>query len=345
MQVAEVCDMSITNSRMVRAGIVVATLAAFVCATERAQACSGPPCWPGSSVPKDGVTVPANLPAITWVASRGPGAELDASDFHFELLPERVGASTPVSFTLERAPLMLLIKPSAELLLNRAYRLSGNSRCDGGLHDERTFRTAAAAPLPTTLGETVLATQHQAELQVSTGGGQCYVRSVSAQARVGIRWSESAKPWQDALLLSTWVDGEEWSPRVAINESPEIGSSWVGHGADILFTNCGPEGDPGLAAGTHTVQFRATLAGTDVALESEPVSVELRCATRGDASTDASNNTERDASTSPPRNNAIRDDDGGCHAAPSARSSAEALSGIFAALGLCVWLRRRRRSA
>lgn len=336
--------MIITHIHMIRASIVVGTLAASVCATEPAQACSGLPCWPGSTVPKEGGTIPANLPAITWVASRGSAGELDASDFHFELLPERVGASTPVRFTLEQATLTRLIKPSTELLPNRAYRLSGNTLCDGGFPDERTFRTATAAPLPTALGETIVARQQQAELQVSAGS-QCSVRSVSAHALVGVRYSESAKPWQDALLFSTWVDGEEWSPRLATNEAPEIGSSWVGHGADIVFTNCGPEGAPGLAPGTHTVQFRATLAGTDIALESEPVSIELRCASAGDASTDAGNDAGGDAATSPPRNDASRDDEGGCHAAPSVRSSAESLSGIFALLGVGVWLRRRRRSA
>jgi len=68
-----------------------------------------------------------------------------------------------------------------------------------------------------------------------------------------------------------------------VGTDPEYGGSWVGRGMDRLFVLCKEPSDNvplvgrGLDEGRHDVEMRATLPGSDEAVVSSSVVVELRC--------------------------------------------------------------------
>ena len=108
------------------------------------------------------------------------------------------------------------------------------------------------------------------------------------QVGIETRLGGNALRWRDHLLYQTLVDGERWNgARSACLMTSErwLGRSWAGVGQDILFVPCSREDSasasprlwPALQPGPHKVKMRAFLPGTDIVLETETLTVDLRC--------------------------------------------------------------------
>jgi len=250
-----------------------------------ADACSFPNCGPHQFVPNGG-TLPANADVLAW--SRGWGVATDAGsdtgkDFVFTCTADD-GGEEEVVFDLEDG----LIRPHESLREGATCRIEPTAPCDaasfgsegppGGPAD---FTVGPPAPLPTALGALTVEPVEQMMVQLAHGAS-CNAPYSACARRVTLVPAEEAEPWMDAFLFSTQVDGADWKPRRDYNHDNELGASYLGRGHELVFHVLDDDphvsADSDLAPGTHTVVMRATLPGTDVVLETPPVTVDLSCA-------------------------------------------------------------------
>ena len=228
-------------------------------------------------VPSGG-TVPANLPAFLWRPESGfdTPVEPNADDI---VLREEGGATIAVTL----APVggdLYAIEPTEELVPGASYSLQVPGGCEPAEPDTYDYVAGDAAALPGSLGTLALTEQAAGSLEVATASGSCSTSIEATHATIELPLAPEARPWEDVFLYETWVDGERWFASASLPYGPELGASWVGRGTDRLYALCAsddPSVSPGLAEGVHTVEMRATLPGTEVALASTALMLELRC--------------------------------------------------------------------
>ncbi|MBL8626031.1 MAG: hypothetical protein JNK64_32245 [Myxococcales bacterium] len=264
--------------------VALATTLALAARPRPAAACSGDDCRPGYLVPADGATVPANLPAVVWEPRPSPAApdpgvvQLVTAAAPSTAIP--LAASGGGGGALELS-LGGPLDPGAAYALVDATTVAGT--CPPPLR--ATFTAAAAAPLPTRLGATVLEQVTRGEVTQPTTAGSCWVTAQADRAHVRIALAPEAEPWRDVLLYETIVDGGPWAPRASLRSSYPPGASWQGRGVDLVFHACPNDvGITGVSAiGLHTIEFTARIPGTATVLRSDPVQVALPCAAAEDA--------------------------------------------------------------
>jgi MYXO-CTERM domain-containing protein len=263
--------------------LILASIA--VLSPSQAEACSPPLCWAAGYVPEEGASVPANLPAIYWRPLGEYGETPDPALVTLtELAPE-----TPIALT----PTLLgnghyLLTPARELTAGKTYRLDDTTLCRGlGDPAQISFDAAATSALPTTLGQLGSTDEGVGDLTVATGSGSCSTTIKAHRVLIALQLSSSAQPWFEALHFTTEVDGQPWSAASSIVAMRTPGTSWAGRGRDRLYLVCETDGysQPagGLEAGSHSVVLKATLPGTDVALQTAPITVTLSCDPLADA--------------------------------------------------------------
>jgi MYXO-CTERM domain-containing protein len=267
-----------TSTRLLVSSASLA-LALVLAAHGSAEACSGLPCTTGAYLPASG-TVPASLPGILFAPSHGSGDDL--SSVTVSLFRLDSGAQVPVDITTTLLSGALLITPTSPLAPDADYALEGDDVCTAGGPTgptKATFHTGAAAPLPTTLGTLSASTPKVSSLGVAAYGA-CSTTISAAQAAVDLTLADEALLWQGVLSFRTRVDDAPWSYRSSLFSSSGLGGAMH----EIVYASC--EGDAngvesGLAEGTHTVQIEATLPGSTVVLQTEPISVTLSCSPSG----------------------------------------------------------------
>lgn len=275
-------------------GVVGFLALAGVLAGARAQACRGPTGCEGSGVFPAGETLPATATALEWWRPMD-GMASDAARL------ERVDPTTeawvdvPLDVAAGASPRVTLLRPREGFLPDARYRITTGGRC-ATWSSMRTFRTTAAAPLPTSLGTLSATAPAWAEIQQRQFvGGHCADLAGAVVSVVSVTLSAEATPWSAALVYEARVDR---APFVGLVErgyplvEPTIGGTHHGRGSARLAVICGPAGDggspvsraDGLSEGDHEVVFRARVAGTTTTVETAPLRVTLRCpATAPDA--------------------------------------------------------------
>lgn len=270
------------TSRVLFASLLASCLGLLVGPSE-ASACSGPACVAPEHVPADGATVPANAAGLQLL-DLAPLTEMPSARL-FEITAD---GEVEVPITLDRETFEILLEGS--LAQEGSYRLESDAGC--GLEPaEATFTAGPAAPLPTTLGALEAGPMSWGTVPVPDDSGSCYADVEAVVVDVSLGLSPEAEPWASLFVYETYVDGELYAPAGTISPGSAYGDpyagaapggSWVGRGVDRVYARCGglPESawDEGVAEGTHTVEIRATLPGTDVVLVSEPAVVDLYCA-------------------------------------------------------------------
>ena len=254
-------------------------LALVLAAHGSAEACSPFPCTSGGSLPAGGV-VPASLPSILFAPSHGSADDLSSATV--SLFRIDAGAQVPVDITTQLLSGALLITPTQPLSPDADYALEGADLCANGGSPgvtKATFHTGAAAPLPTTLGTLSASAPKVSSLGVAAYGS-CNTTISAAQTAVDVTLSAEALPWQGVLSFRTRVDDAPWSYRSSLFASSGFGGTMH----EIVYASCEGKVDgveSGLAEGTHTVQMEATIPGSTVVLQSEPISVTLSCSPSG----------------------------------------------------------------
>lgn len=261
-----------------RARLGIASLSARLLATlfaalgwqATAQACEPPACEPVWALPSEG-TVPANAQAFVLNASSPVEASMD-----------ELSAGLLMPLEVERVGERLLL--STALKLGSSYQVRLRSACDGSVWNGK-FTASKPAPLPRDLGRLVAVQPQPGALQLAHRGGSCSQAARVFYVDVAVELSEAALPWADLFRFETWVDGKRWAPRAALFEPERMGGSWLGRGRDRLYASCTKDSlfaEPGLSAGQHVVQLRATLPGMNEALATPEVRVMLACPEAGD---------------------------------------------------------------
>lgn len=266
-------------------------------AARDAAACSQQGCGGLRALPGEMTTVPANAPALrffTLAPLAGDGGVGDA------------GASWNVSVTLGRrtamspAPVALgwprAYGPGFEVTIDEAltpgetYELSAEAACDAGrLTHRSSFTAGPTAPMPTALGTLSASAVSMGFEPTPVSTGECAAMTPASTATVSIEHSADAAPWRSLLVYETLVDGVAWQPRTSQRSDGSTGTSPLapggssfGRGQDHVYAICPPASAElralGASEGRHRVKIRATLPGTLVALESNEVEIELRCA-------------------------------------------------------------------
>jgi hypothetical protein len=251
---------------------IALALLASVSSVEPADACSPPPCWPGSLVPADGATIPANAPALYWRPSEGQAPPT------VKLTVAGTGANVPFTQVADGPSMVLTL--AQPLVPGTQYVLEETNECQYQQPIRSTFTAGPTAPLPTTLGTTQREASQRGNVTIATRGGSCSLDVDAAHASITLAHSADATPWKDLLLYETRVDGQGWAPSTAINVTTAVGASWRGRGRDQLYRVCVDnhgEGQ-GLAEGTHQAAFRARLPGSTTNLATPEVAVEIVCA-------------------------------------------------------------------
>jgi len=252
-----------------------------------AHACSPGGCRIGVLVPSGG-DVPASLPAVLWSPEQdfftSEPSPIDPTQI--ELVQLTANGEVPVQATAAvREDGLYLITPAAPLLPDADYELRAGQFCSMAPPEPwpttATLHTTSAAPLPMTLGKLSVYAVKQGSLNVATTGGGCIATVTAASERIELGLAADAAPWKNVLMYQTLVDGLPWQGSTGLSDF-SLGESWQGRGKDLVYTPCDNSGDEfgigGVAPGKHSVKMRATLPGTDVALETEEVSFELTCA-------------------------------------------------------------------
>jgi hypothetical protein len=302
--------------RMLRPYVLLATASLFLLARAPTpvSACGGPGCFPDQFVPVTG-SLPQNAQAIAVFLGRAivvsdARAPLDAgpsfdwvdttkSDLSFECT-DAMGSTTAIPFELEQNGLALL-RPQRPLAVGDTCSIVGHMCGERGpvplagreyLQGHAEFRVIKPAALPSTLGTLELNVAQRDKVELA-GGAACGESYESCVVRASVVLSKEATPWKDALIYSTWVDGQGWSVGdQEIGVPSQEGGSYLGRGRDLfyyLLEDARP-GAEGLTRGKHRVSIRATLPGTDLMIETPPKEMTLDCGAPGSSSSCAVGN-------------------------------------------------------
>jgi hypothetical protein len=331
---------NLSSSGVLKAsGLILSVAVAALSLTKPAEACSG--CvgqldmWPPhqGSIPANATTLFLTVPGVVVAAPQPFGiqnvslTQADSSEpLEFELMGDLTTGTSVLPVRLQPTD---ALEPSSE------YTVTVNDVC--GVREPRTFsfRTTTAAPLPATLGAmTVSPTQtRDVEARPWPSSGMCSAPRRAAVAGLRLDFAPEAAAWKDLLVIETLVNGGQWEPGSMLTRYA------LHRGVHSIHAFCDPAYPGGLALGTHTVMMRATLPGSDIALETPAVNVNLACAPEG-----AGGSSGSDAGTSGTSGTGgTPDDDGnGCSFAATATSSSSGLVMLLALLGL---LRRRSAAA
>ncbi len=251
-----------------------------------AHACSPPFCRGGEFFPAGG-TVPSNLQAFLWVPETDPwGPQVSATDAALRRVTTSGDLDVPFDLVPGTDRYHYWIRPTGPLVPNATYRLLGAAPCAGtGVLDETatsvTFSTAEPAPLPASLGALQIEPpQGPGSLQIATYSGSCSTTVFAGQVWLDFVPSEAARPWADALLLTTYVDGQLWSSCASLVDCGDLTRGPRGRGRDVVYTICrsdDPDAFPGVTPGTHEVQFRASIPGDIAFYESDTATIVATC--------------------------------------------------------------------
>jgi hypothetical protein len=269
----------------------------MVLAPGRVRACSGSLCTVDQFVPHGG-SLPANAKAIAWWPGNRWEDDNDAGD-------ERVySQSSDLTFRCKAAGAVShdigftthseeqgrsSIEPASTLPEGEDCTIVPAYDCeplidfltlpidDAAYLDNRAaFHVSAPASMPTTLG-TLSAKPASDEAIDLSEGASCSALVTVCVVRAKLELGADAKPWGDAFVYTTWVDGKSWMvPRSAPLATPK-GGSYAGRGEDLFYAMPGPY-PSGLAPGKHSVVFRARLPGTALELATDPITIDLDCA-------------------------------------------------------------------
>jgi hypothetical protein len=256
-----------------------AVIFAAIVAPRVADACSPAFCRIQSVLPHTGATVPASLHTIAWMPggfTSTTGAALTAlyelpSRRSIPLQLEGFGGGWSEAFTYR------ITEP---LLEGVEYELAGGA-CPGTDlsttgEETSTFRTGPAAALPSTLGTLSIVQTAVGQIDLQAGG-MCTQRVIVAYVDLELTHSAEAEPWKDALEYQTTVDGSIYRPLSTIGRAPVWGESWAGRGKERIAVSCEGPREGLVLEGTHVVRISARTPGEGRFVESDAITVELRC--------------------------------------------------------------------
>jgi hypothetical protein len=225
----------------------------------------------GSFVPGADVVVPSNFKGLSWW---GPATW--SGRFTVEVRRDSMWLPVPFAFedTLavespasrphgERLSLIRLVRSPAP---GEHYRF----QAFGWHTDSREITIGSDSwKADSTDARLVVDSASVGPITAESRGGSCKSTVPATQVRVHLIFPARMRSLAAALMYSVTVDGHPWRPNRSLCDPTPLGTSWVGAGSELFFTQCfDPQaresGHPSdnLSAGTHAVRFAAWLPGT-----------------------------------------------------------------------------------
>lgn len=285
------------STSLLAAAMLAATFATMA-TPSTSYACTPAGCDTGYTLPRSG-EIPGGVDTILWVPHSSAAVtgleDIEASDI--EVVKVEGDGESTVALTLgrdEQQNGIFALQFDEPLQPDSEYKVYSRDLCDANSTEPTqqiaTLRTGPEAAEPTSLGELVVGDAFVDDLDVATDDGSCNMTIGAVQLPVELDLSADAAAWENMFRYQTFVrvDGDDergWWPSHSLPEFVPVGESWQGRGEDLLFAMCEPPehgSADGLAfsaleEGTHEVFMRATIPGTDVSLETEPVQFVLDC--------------------------------------------------------------------
>ena len=278
--------------------LVGTTLLGVSAMPSTSEACDWAYCAePADLIPQSGATIPANA-SLAW----GPlyyAGDIEDGEQQLSLVDD-AGVEVDIEIVevdLPRfqrwGPLPRAVTPLEPLDVGREYTfLTPSSECVGEdvVEVESTFTVSAPAELPTDLGTISASSLEDTELALAEDASCTNTQNVIT-TKIELKLSDDALAWEDALAFETVVNGDFWGPAEFSGQGFPLGSSWVGRGEDLVFAICeeNPYSEHSyLLPGTHTVQMRARIPGTDVVIETNELTLQLDCDAAGEDPTQGS---------------------------------------------------------
>ncbi|UJR84966.1 hypothetical protein [Sandaracinus amylolyticus] len=256
---------------MLRKMLVVAALLSVAAVSSPASACSAPACAAVSFVPQS-VETADEIPVVpengaTLAIERWSGA-VRSSTVRATIV--RDGASTEVELTAD-GPVVHL----DGALEGDVWTVRETHACTDSLQSQEgttTVRIGPPADAPTTLGTLHADAPVRREVTVADASGPCSSTIDSIAVDLHVTLDEHTDAWGALLRYETLVDGE-----VFLHGTSTLGGSVPA----VVFVACEAP-TPGqlvsdLEEGTHVVQRRAFLPGSDEPIASDEIEIELDC--------------------------------------------------------------------
>jgi len=271
-----------------------------------ALACSGPVCplhggLVGTVGPDaDALTLPVNAPALRFTVDDPQAFGQAQPTLEVEIALSDENGDTPLTMERTQGPDYVDFAWKEKLKVGSFVTSSLLASYDSGSSDpdlceigsEGSWKVTEFAPLPKTLGKLRIVPELE-PVQVGGGAG-CGDLVPASSVRVRVELSSGTEPWADLLSYETWVDGERWDPIVSlvlgedtVAAKPVIyvpGGSLLTEerGSDIVYAVCDRTDvfeSRLLQPGTHSVEMRAAIPGTDLVLKSDTATFELAACT------------------------------------------------------------------
>jgi len=243
-----------------------------------AWACLPSYCDPATVFPKEGETVPANLPAVVVFPQ-----QFSDSPYGYRWIDS---SGTEVDFTEERSLGYILLRPAAPLAIGETYTVSFNQGCPDLLPASTTFMTGPEADIPAEPPTVALESVARRFVSTADYRGDCTESIPASVATLAISIpGGEAHPFLATAVLRTFVDGALWA-RSKPGDAARGSQPWWGmpfgdwKPPKAVFAGCSPLEHvyPGLEQGIHQVTASLVVPGqSEDPLVSEPLEVFLSC--------------------------------------------------------------------
>lgn len=300
---------------MVATATIVASLALDVRPASGCS-CAGPPPHWGFLGPDTG-RLPANAAGVLWYlpppwATERSAEELDRliGNLTAELRRATGYIDIPVKVDRYEGPLtrdwskwemgtFFLVTPADGLRPGKTYRFTDHS--DDQWENDRPARgqrqvvfivdrQELTPDTPLELEFTELAIE---DLRIKSIGGGCSETLRVSHAPIAANLPTGADDWRDQLLYRTLVDGKLWVGKRGLCQTVLPGRTWTEEvGRDGVYRACRDGFDSlgvpdrqrysywsagYMPSGPHKVKIQAFLPGTNIALETETMTIDLSC--------------------------------------------------------------------
>lgn len=184
---------------------------------------------------------------------------------------------------IEVKPDLFLIAPIEKLAPGNRYVFT---------HQRDTQQPASAQKVEAIVENTAFAaikdqvqlwrsSSERAQLSVATTKGMCSRPADVVAQDIHIEEPAAIERWRFALLFETVLDGKrDWQPRASLCGNYPPGSSWRGHGSDIIFAECASAASnevAGTKEGEHDVYMTISVPGTQLVAMTKKYSFRLTC--------------------------------------------------------------------
>jgi len=262
--------------------------AVLLFAPSRAEPCTPAPCT-GGSFSLDEADVPANLQSFLWEPRVDRRTDNDGPLEELDVVVRDLETDQPVGLSAQRVRRDAVhIELDEKLVPERRYRFVAENDCERANDTyQSTFLGAPEAGRPTSIPRPAADSLEIGDETIVAFGGSCGRPSRDLEAgirRVRTRITREMQPWTDVWETTAQIrrDGadrfRDWSAPSTIQRPSADREGFL---ETTLVTAC-EQPDQGvvvssLEPGRYEVRFRASLPATEWSIDSDSVTVPLRC--------------------------------------------------------------------